>query len=300
MERPTCIQHFIFFLAAMEECPVCLELFGLDNHIPKSLDCRHAVCTECVMNPGLQNCPVCRGAIINGSTVPNDLSIIAYLEKNKREKYLKEQRGKVKNMIEQVIEASEDINARLKEEKVSAAQIVEERSAVFNSYMSYLFQKCQQRCDSKPFLPDAAMTTRKELENTLHDLEMSIVACTSLLDNPDVIADEIDRCESEVLNVVKKCKDSLKSGVSEETMWDDYRQLMMETFGEISKQSPTCNYNFTERIQKDSDEDVPPLMEAKRPRIAPKRRVTNLLVLVVILSYHQIGSFTRAMHYQQR
>ncbi len=123
----------------MEECPVCLESFDLEEHIPKSLDCRHAVCTECVMNAGrqpLQRCPICRRAINNHSAVPNDLSIIAYLEKNKREKYLKERKEKVKTLIEQVLEASEDVGRRLKNE--NTAQIVEEASAIFSSYIKHL------------------------------------------------------------------------------------------------------------------------------------------------------------------
>ena len=114
----------------MEECPVCLESFGLEEHIPKSLDCRHAVCSECLVNAGgqpLQKCPICRRAINNYSAIPNDLSIIAYLEKNKREKYLKERKEKVKKLIEQVLEASEDVDERLKNQKVSTAKKVKEK-----------------------------------------------------------------------------------------------------------------------------------------------------------------------------
>ncbi len=111
----------------MEECPVCMESFGLDKHIPKSLDCRHAVCAECVMNEGgrgqpLQRCPICRRAITDHSTLPNDLTLISYLEKNKREKYLKERKEKVKAIIEQVLEAAEDVDGRLKNQNVSTAR----------------------------------------------------------------------------------------------------------------------------------------------------------------------------------
>ncbi len=109
----------------MEECPICMESFGADEHIPKSLDCRHAVCAKCVMNEGgqpLQRCPICRRAITDHSTLPNDLTLISYLEKNKREKYLKERKEKVKAIIEQVLEAAEDVDGRLKNQNVSTAR----------------------------------------------------------------------------------------------------------------------------------------------------------------------------------
>ena len=225
----------------MEECPVCMECFSLKEHIPKSLDCRHAVCAECVMNAGgqpLQRCPICRRAINNHSAIPNDLSIIAYLEKNKREKYLKERKEKVRNLIEQVLEASEDVGGRLKNEKVSAAQTVEERSAIFSSYIKHLLEQCQQRCSTKRFLTDIAAIIRKELESRQQELQTCLAACTSLLDNPHVTTDDIDRCESEALNAVRKARESEKSGAIDRTTWNSCTQLVMKTFTEMSKIPP--------------------------------------------------------------
>ncbi len=179
--------------------------FDLDQHIPKSLDCRHAVCTKCVMNPSgppLQRCPICRRDIIDHSALPNDLSIIAYLEKKKRKKYLKERKDKMKSLTEKVLKVSEEVDGLLKEENVSAAQSVNERSTLFNSYVEYLFKTCQVLCDSKIFLSDAATRSRKELENTLQELQTTKVACTSLLNNHHVTIDDIDRCESEALKAL--------------------------------------------------------------------------------------------------
>ena len=225
----------------MDDCPVCLESFDLEEHVPKSLDCRHAVCAECVMNPHgppLQGCPVCRQEIINRSVLPNDLSIIAWLEKKKQKRYWKKRREKIKSMIELVLEASEDVDRLLKEDTVSTAQTVEERSAIFNSYLKRLFEVCQQRCNSKDFLSDAVTKKRKKLEKTPQELETSMVACTSLLDTTHVTTDEIDRCESQALNAVKNARESVKSRVSYEDTWISYRQLVMEIFAEISKVPP--------------------------------------------------------------
>ncbi len=87
------------FPAAMDECPVCLEPYDGEEHIPKSLDCRHAVCKECLLTP-LKQCPLCRRGIgKNLSAIPNDLSIIAYLEKNKHEQSVKEKKEKIQSII---------------------------------------------------------------------------------------------------------------------------------------------------------------------------------------------------------
>ncbi len=87
---------------------------------------------------------------------------------------------------------------------------------------------------------------------------MSMVACTSLFDSPNATTDEINRCESEALNAVKKSEDSLKSGASEETMWNCYRQLMMEIFLEISEVAPSSEPNSTSVGMKDSSKSEPP------------------------------------------
>ncbi len=225
----------------MEECPVCLESFGQEEHIPKSLDCRHAVCTECLMNAGgqpLQRCPICRRGINNHSAIPNDLSIIAYLEKNKREKYLKERKEKVKNLIERVLAASEDLNWRLKANIASSAQLVEERRAIFSSYAKHLFDQCQQLCNSKRIFTEISLKGNNQLESTQQELQASLAACTSLLDNPHVTTDDIDSCESEALDAMKKVTDSGKGGTRDGEMWKSYRQLLMETFAEMSKVPP--------------------------------------------------------------
>ncbi len=223
----------------MEECPICLESFGLEEHIPKSLHCRYAVCSECVMNAGrkpLQKCPICRLAITNHSTLPNDLTLISYMEKKKREKYLKQREEKVKSLIEQVLEASDDVDGRLKNQ--TAAQTVKDRSAIFSSYIKHLFEQCQQRCSSERFLTDVMTKSHKELESTSQELQASLAACTSLLDNPHVTTDDIDRCESDALGVVKKAKKRGQSGNMDGTTWNSYRKLVMDTFAEISKVPP--------------------------------------------------------------
>ncbi len=235
------------FPAAMGECPVCLEAFGLDEHIPKSLDCRHAVCTECVMNPRgqpLQLCPICRRGIGDRSALPNDLSIIAYLEKKNRKRYLKERKKKLQDAIEQARDASAKVEGELKEQKATAGKLVEERSAVFSSYMKHLFQKCQKLCVSKRVLSDVSTKHQKESENMLEELERCIAACTPLLDNPHVSSAEIDRWETATLEGVEKARESGRSGTSEEAMWNSYRQLVMETLAEISKVTPSSDPSF--------------------------------------------------------
>ena len=228
----------------MDECPVCMESFDLDEHIPKSLDCRHAVCTECLLYPRgrpFRTCPICSRAIINRLSLPNDLSIIAYLEKIKREKYLQEQWEKLKGMIERVQEAYEAVDKRLKAEKISAATVPEERSATWNSHLKQLFVTCQQRCNSKSFLGDAATQNLRQLEDLLQELQVSMAACTSLFDNPHVTTDDVDRCGSKALNAVKKARDIGKSRATETATWNSYRQLVMETFAEVSKLPPIKN-----------------------------------------------------------
>ncbi len=230
-------KHFPFS-EAMEECPVCLQPFGLDKLIPKSLDCRHAVCVQCVMNPGLRSCPICRQNIIKRSALPNDFSIMAYLESNSRKQYLKERRVKVQKLIDQVLEASEDVDRRLKEETTVAAQTVKNRSNIFNSYIKQLFEECQQRCSSERLLTDAISNKIGELEITKQQLESFTHACMSLLDNPDVTTDEIEMCETKALNVVENAKGNAKSRASDLAMWNSYRQMVMETLAEISKVPP--------------------------------------------------------------
>ncbi len=225
----------------MDGCPVCMESFDQDQHIPKSLDCRHAVCAECLLHPRgppLRKCPLCNRDIKNRSAVPNDLSIIAYLEKNQCEQYLKEQREKVKDIIERVQEASGDVDKRLKGEKASADKTLEGIRTIFNSHLKDLFEMCQQRCNSKPFLSDTATQNLRQLEDSLQELQVSMAACRSLLDNPHVTPDDIDRCGSEVQNVVTKARDIGESRATETATWNTYTLLVMEAFAEVSKLPP--------------------------------------------------------------
>ncbi len=155
------IRVITIFSAAMDPCPVCLEPFGLDDHIPKSPDCRHAVCAECLMNPRrqpLQQCPVCRRGIGDSSTLPTDLTLISYLENKKRKKYLKQRKEKILSLIEQVSEVSDLMDRRLEEEKTHSSNVkaVEERSTKFTLFTRHLFEKCQHQCNSKRFLTDIA------------------------------------------------------------------------------------------------------------------------------------------------
>ncbi len=224
-----------------------MEAFGLDEHIPKSLDCRHAVCTECLMNPcgqPLQLCPICRRGIGDQSTLPNDLTLISYLEEKKRKQYVEERNEKIKSLIEQVLEGCEYVNGRLKEEKQSTAWAVEERSAIFTSYTRHLFDKCQQRCNSKHFLAGLAMKNGRELESSLEQLQSLAAVCTSLLDNPHVTTDEIDRCEVDIQEAIMKARDIDGVGDSQEATWNSYRQLLIETFAEISKVVPSSAPSF--------------------------------------------------------
>ena len=224
-----------------------MEPFSLDEHIPKSLDCRHAVCAECVMNPRgqpLQLCPICRRGIGNHSALPNDLTLISYMEKKKRKKYLKQRKEKIQCLIEQVLEASDVLDRRLEEEKTYDAEAVEKRSAIFTLFTRHLFEKCQQRCNSKHFLTDIATQKRKELEHTRQRLDTCIATCTSLLDNQHVTSEEIDRCESDTQESVNKARRSETDGAIEEAMWISYRQMLMETFAEISKVAPSNDSSF--------------------------------------------------------
>ena len=67
---------------------------------------------------------------------------------------------------------------------------------------------------------------------------MSMATCTSLLDNPHVTTYEIDRCDSVALNAVKNATDGVKSTTSYEDPWIGYRQVVTDTFAEISKVPP--------------------------------------------------------------
>ncbi len=230
----------------MDECPVCLEPFGLDEHIPKSLDCRHAVCTECVMNPRgqpLQLCPICRRGIGSRLDLPNDLSIIAYLEKKKRKKYLKERKKKLRDVIEQAREASVEVDGHLKEQKETAAKVVEERSIVFSSYIEHLFKKCLQLCDSKRLLNDVSTQNQRQLENTKEELETCIAACTPLIDNPHASTEVMHRCETDTLNAVKKAMNSGGPATSKEAMWNKYREVVLEKFLQLTKMPPSSDYS---------------------------------------------------------
>ena len=187
------VKPTLFFSAVMEECPICLESFGLDQHIPKSLDCRHAVCTECMRNAGgqpLQRCPICRRAITDHSTLPNDLTLISYLEKNKREKYLNERKEKVKNLIEQVLEASEDVDGLLKEQKVSNAQAAEERSVIFSSYINICLNSASSVVVASvfwPISPQKLTRSWKSPPKSSKRLWRNVRHCLAILTSPRMI-----------------------------------------------------------------------------------------------------------------
>ena len=225
----------------MYECPVCLQLFDQGDHIPKSLACRHAVCKRCLLSPHgppLPKCPICRRGIIDRFDLPNDLSIIQYLEKKERKRYIKERKEKIKGLIEEVVNASEDVGERLKKKVISATQTLEEKSAKYTLYVKHLFETCQQRCGSKRFLSNAAIENHKKLEAMRQELQASVAACTSLFDNPHVTADDIEKRETEARNALREARDSGKPGVSERATWHDYRILLIKTFTDISKEPP--------------------------------------------------------------
>ncbi len=74
-------------------CPICMEDYDLDTRIPKSLDCRHSLCKLCLQHSGqpLNSCPICRQPVRNHTKIPNDFTMIEYLQYKDRDRHLNQQ-----------------------------------------------------------------------------------------------------------------------------------------------------------------------------------------------------------------
>ena len=79
--------------SAFGSCPMCIEDYDLAVRVPKSLECRHVLCRIClekVVNT-LNACPMCREPVRDHENLPNDFTMMDYLQRNQSDADVKEQ-----------------------------------------------------------------------------------------------------------------------------------------------------------------------------------------------------------------
>ncbi len=221
----------------------------MESRIPKSLDCRHAVCKSCLLSCGkksLSQCPLCRQKIVNPTKIPNDLSKVAHIETNNQKKLFKLQAEKLNALKDRGRKASQHLGKILKECKSKKKEAAREHSNTFALYARHLFEKCLQKCcHDQSFWEDASTKNIRDLEGKMKRLQASVNTCTSLLDKGHISEESLTSCETEVLGAVKATQPGGKSQTAEESMWNSYRDSMIDVLSDLSKIVPSSDSSFT-------------------------------------------------------
>ncbi len=238
-------------------CPVCMEQYNMESRIPKSLECRHAICKLCLLSSGggpMSHCPLCRDEISNPSRIPNDLSVMAHMEKKSQRKIFKQRAEKLNKLRDRGRKASEQMGKLLKECKSKGEEAVREHSDTFALYARHLFEKCLQKCSrDQSFWKDASTKNIRDLEGKMKRLQASVNTCTSLLDKGHITVSEeaLTSCASEVLDAVKAAQPGGRSQTAEESMWNSYRESMIDVLSDLSQTVPSSDSSFTPGMNND-------------------------------------------------
>ena len=213
-----------------------MEDYDLETRVPKSLDCRHVLCKLCLQNgaDSLDNCPMCRQAVRDHQKLPNDFTMIDYLQRKQHKKDLKEQallRSKLQEMSDNAGEEIEKI-----EKNIQRANEIE---PLLEFHAKQIFDRCIEECRHKT---PVASHDRQNVESKLERLQHSVAVCMSLLDSTHISKDAVDTCETEVKEAVGMLRD--QPGVSEKDVWHTYRQLLVDTFTELSQDPPSSDSSF--------------------------------------------------------
>ena len=234
---------FLLYLSAMASdfsaCPICMEDYALETRVPKSLDCRHVLCQLCLQNGAdtLDTCPMCRQTIRDHRNLPNDFTMMDYLQRKQ---------GKNDSKKQAVLRSKlQEMSDNAKKELEAAKKDIEEANDtehLFEVHAKDIFDKCVERWRHN--IPVGSYN-RVDVESKLERLQHSVTVCMSLLENTYISKEDVSSCETEIHGAVGMLQCNDEEGAVEKATWKKYRQLLMAAFTEKSQDAPTTYFSFS-------------------------------------------------------
>ncbi len=224
-------------------CPVCTEDYDLEQRLPKSLHCRHALCQACLIRTDqpLECCPSCQGPINRLEDVASDLTMIAYLKRRKEKEREKEQasvKAELQSLISNAQLKQEQLQEILSQYKDCNPQKVKAYTKSFNAHARKLFQKSLDHCGTDAVSSQLVSIVRGELEVKLNDIERPIDGMNSLMSSSHIDINDIEAYRDQSQTLVS-ADDVMQSSVA--GMWNAYIQLLTGHLTDIAKDlGDTC------------------------------------------------------------
>ncbi len=225
--------HVRIYLSAMASvfgtCPVCMDDYDLDTGVPKSLDCRHSVCNVCLQSgaDSMNTCPICRHPIRDHQNIPNDLTMIDYLERNK---------GETVVILKSKLQEMRDNVKKELQETVNILRQAIETDQLFASNAKHIFYRCVEKYQH---ITPVSSYDRDDVESKLERLQRSLADCERLLEKAYIRKDDMGSCEIEVKEAVKELQCRERPETAETVLWIKYKQELINAFTEMSHDTPS-------------------------------------------------------------
>ncbi len=214
-------------------CSICMEAYDCEHRIPKSLDCRHSLCAVCLTSQlDIQkSCPICRQVIDNPDKVSNDLTMIAFLDREQEKIRIQEQktmREKLLLLIDETESEYKSIEDTIHQFQENKLQIFTDKSHSFEEYAKYLFKKSLDSYNWEA----VAFQYERELDSNLNKVQISLALMWSLLEQKLIEKESFEKCQTEASRAADRIPSSQNC---EKRLWEVYREQLVKQFSKISK-----------------------------------------------------------------
>ena len=217
-----------------------MEEYDLDQRLPKSLDCRHALCKACLVRDGraLRKCPSCRQPIDKPTNVVNDLTMIDYLERKqqkRREREQKKLQEELRNLLETISQELRALESLKENQKRTTANLTRKKINAFSDYAKCVFKETlAHQNKNKQVMSKMASVNSAQLDARIQFLHENTAVVTSLLEQSFINQDDFDKCTSETQSIIQS--KLTNSGESVENMWSVYREFLLDHYTVASRQ----------------------------------------------------------------
>ncbi len=224
-------------------CNICEEDYDFDHRLPKSLVCGHFLCNFCLLGRGqpLRSCPVCRQTIDDPENVPNNLTMIDYMERKKQKRREKEQkalRDSLKDLLLALEESRGKSEQDLEESKRILAETLENKLEIFRSYAGDKFnESLMGHCENGDIVSHISSTATAQLCHRIQFLEEQTVVLRSLLDQAYIHQEEVTSCKESMQSALQ----TLGLRNMAEVTWNAYKEHLLDHFRERSREGPSSD-----------------------------------------------------------
>ncbi len=126
----------------------------------------------------------------------------------------------------------------------SKSQTIKDKSNLFKAYVKSLFQKSLDACNCEIILPTVASQYEGELHNTLQEVQLSLVAMRSLLEQESIAQENFEHCQNQASRAVNMLP---SPQIYETRLWDAFLEQLVEQFSEVCKETTEGHPEFLSR-----------------------------------------------------